>query len=244
MMRFGLGVSVMGKILKTLALIAGLGVAQDAAASSLLVNGDFETPVQVSPDFATFNIPAGSTTITGWNVVQGNVDLTTTANYGPLTNTLDLSSKQDVDLIGDDRGSGGVFGGLSQSFTTIPGQQYQLTFDYSHNPGTGSPNGYAAQVTVADGNAPASTILSVGVSQGNVPAVWQAFSQDFTATSDLTLLKFIDTQGAFNAGIYLDDVSVQAVSAVPGPIVGAGLPGLLAGVGALLAWRRKRSTVV
>jgi hypothetical protein len=45
---------------------------------------------------------------------------------------------------------------------------------------------------------------------------WQTFSQNFTAISDLTLLTFIDTRGAFNAGIYLDDVSVEAVSAVPG----------------------------
>jgi hypothetical protein len=100
------------------------------------VNGGFEVPVQVAPDFATFNIPAGSTTITGWNVVQGNVDLTTTANYGPLTNTLDPSSVQDVDLIGDTGGLAlpALFGGLSQSFATTTGQTYRLTFDYSHNP--------------------------------------------------------------------------------------------------------------
>ena len=134
---------------------------------------------------------------------------------------------QDVDLIGDTGGSNGVKGGLSQSFATIAGQTYQLTFDYSHNPGTASSNGYAAQVTVADGNAPANSIFSGEVSQANGPASWIAFSQDFTATSDLTLLTFIDTRGAFNAGIYLDDVSVQVVAApvgAPGPVAAAGLP--------------------
>ena len=54
----------MDKTLKALALIVGLGVAQNAAASNLLVNGDFELPVQVAPNFATFNIPTGSPTIT------------------------------------------------------------------------------------------------------------------------------------------------------------------------------------
>jgi len=64
---------------------------------------------------------------------------------------------------------------------------------------------------------------------------WLTFSQNFIATSDLTLLTFIDTRGAFNAGIYLDDVSVEAVSAVPGPIAGAGLPGLILASGAFSA---------
>jgi hypothetical protein len=240
----------MGKTLKALALIVGLGVAQNASADNLLVNGGFEVPVQGAPNFATFNIPAGSTLITGWTVVQGNVDLTTTANYGPGPNTLNPSSVQDVDLIGDNRGSGGVFGGLSQSFATILGQLYRLTFDYSHNNGVESPNdNYAAQVTVADAHAPVNTVLSAVVSQAFIPGGvfptggWQTFSQNFTANSDLTLLTFIDTQGAFDAGIYLDDVSVQALSAVPGPIAGAGLPGLIAACGGLLSWWRRRRKI-
>jgi Protein of unknown function (DUF642) len=227
------------KLLFGVALIVGIGIVQNAAASSLLMNGDFEVPVQGPPLFASFNVPANSTLITGWSVVQGNVDLTTTANYGPLTNTLDLSSKQDIDLIGDSSGTNGVYGGLSQSFATTAGQTYRLTFDYSHNPGTASPTGtYAANVTVADGHAPGNLSLSTVVSQANGAAIWQAFSEDFTATSDLTLLTFIDSQGGFNAGIYLDDVSVDPVATTPIP---AALPLLASGLGALglLGWRRK-----
>jgi choice-of-anchor C domain-containing protein len=181
--------------------------------ADLLVNGGFETPTQGPPLFATFNIPAGSTYITGWTVVQGNVDLTNTCCYGPLLNTLDPTSTQAVDLIGDNRLSAGVFGGLSQTFATVPGQQYQLTFDYSHNPGVPSPDFYAAQVTVADAHVPANTVFSGQVSQANGPAPWVAFSQTFTANSDSTLLTFIDTHGAFDAGIYLDDVSVTPLAA-------------------------------
>jgi hypothetical protein len=119
--------------------------------------------------------------ITGWNFVQGNVDLTNTCCYGPGVNTLDPSSLQAVDLVGDTRGSGGVFGGLSQSFATIPGQEYQLTFDYSHNNGTFSPD-YAVQVTVADASAPANTIFSVERSQAFNQLGWLTFSQNFIAT--------------------------------------------------------------
>ena len=206
----------MKKILLLLSITV-LALIRDASADQL-VNGGFEVPVQVAPNYATFNIPAGSTYITGWTVVQGNVDLTTTANYGPGPNTLDPLSVQDVDLIGDTNGSGGVFGGISQTFATLVGQQYQLTFDYSHNSGTLSPSGfYTAQVTVADASNPSSTVLSTQVSQANGGGFgttpWVAFSQTFTANSTSTTLTFIDTQGAFNAGVYLDDVSVKPVVA-------------------------------
>lgn len=190
--------------------------AQNASAANLLTNGGFETPVQGPPDYAAFNVPAGSSLITGWNVVQGNVDLTTNVNYGPGKNTLDTASVQDIDLIGDTNGSNGVKGGLSQSFATVTGQSYRLTFDYSHNDGTFSANGYAAQVTIANANVPANTALSAQVSQTYGASPWVAFSETFVANSDQSLLTFIDTQGAFNAGIYLDDVSVALVApAVP-----------------------------
>jgi hypothetical protein len=194
-------------------LMGSLGIAQNAAAANLLVNGGFETPVQGPPDFASFNVPANSTLITGWNVVQGNVDLTNAADYGPGVNTLNLASVQDIDLIGDSNGSGGKFGGLSQSFTTVAGQQYLLTFDYSHNNGTFSAAGYAALVTVTDANSPGTTVLSTTVSQAFGAAPWTLFSQTFIANSDSMLLSFIDTQGGFNAGIYLDDVSVTPLTA-------------------------------
>jgi hypothetical protein len=227
------------------ALIVGLGAAQNAAASNLLVNGGFENPAQGPPFFAAFNVGTQTPTnyITGWTVIQGNVDLTTATDYGPGVNTLDPSSVLDVDLIGDTTGSNGVRGGLSQSFATVAGQTYHLTFDYSHNPGNASPSGsYAAQVTVADGNNLANSLLSTVVSQANGTATWVAFSQDFTATSNLTLLSFIDTQGAFNAGIYLDDVSVDLVTATT-PIPGA-LPLFASGAGLLsfFGWRRKKKS--
>ena len=227
------------------ALVAGLGIAQNATAANLLTNGGFETPVQGAPDFAAFNVGTQTPTnyITGWTVTQGNVDLTTAVDYGPGANTLDPSSVQDIDLIGNSQGSNGVFGGLSQSFATVAGQTYQLTFDYSHNPGHSSPSGsYAAQVSVVDGNNPASSLLSTVVSQANGAAPWVAFSQDFTATSTLTLLSFTDTQGAVDAGIYLDDVSVQQVNAAATPIPGA-LPLFAGGLGFVgYLTRRKRGT--
>ena len=243
-------------ILAACGLILFLMHPHETKANSL-TNGGFESPVQTTPGiFATFNIPNAivpipSTYITGWTVVQGNVDLTTTANYGPLTNTLDPGSKQDVDLTGDVSGfpAGVKGGGLSQTFATVLGQTYRLTFDYSHNPGTLSPTGnYVAQVTVVDAIAPANILLSDQVSQANgqvsqttLRPPWVLFSQDFTATSDSTTLTFLETEGGFNAGIYLDDVSVDPVVASGTPLPGA-LPLFASGIGALgyLGLRRKR----
>jgi hypothetical protein len=46
----------------------------------------------------------------------------------------------------------------------------------------------------------------------------------------------------FADGHFIDaQLAVTAVSAVPGPIVGAGLPGLVMAFGGLLAWRRRRN---
>jgi hypothetical protein len=218
---------------KFLMMASALALASPASAANILVNGGFEVPLQGPPNFAAFNVPVGSTLITGWNIVQGNVDLTTAVNYGPGINTLDPSSVQDIDLIGDSNGSGGVFGGLSQSFSTIMGETYLLAFQYAHNNGTFSPNGYAAQVTVADSAAPANTVLSTEVSQRPGTPVWTAFSQTFIANANITTLSFISTRGAFNAGIYLDNVSVDLVTtAVPEPgtwammLLGFGMMGL------------------
>lgn len=214
-------------IFAALLLIGSLGLTESASAN-LLTNGDFEVPVQGPSNFATFNIPAGSTYITGWTVAQGNVDLTTTINYGPGVNTLDPSSVQDVDLVGDAAGNGG----LSQSFTTVAGQKYLLTFDYSHNPGANASN-FAASVTAGD--------LSTTVSQTSSVRDWVAFSQSFTATSNSTLLTFLNTQGGSNGGIYLDDVSVTPLTAaVPEPSTWAMMILGFLGLG-FLAHRRRHT---
>jgi hypothetical protein len=41
-----------------------------------------------------------------------------------------------------------------------------------------------------------------------------------------------------------DNFVVTGTAAVPGPVVGAGLPGLLVGFGAMLTWYRKRRAAI
>jgi hypothetical protein len=44
-------------------------------------------------------------------------------------------------------------------------------------------------------------------------------------------------------GVVVDNLQVPASLAVPGPIVGAGLPGLLLAGGSLLGWWRRRQKI-
>jgi hypothetical protein len=68
----------------------------------------------------------------------------------------------------------------------------------------------------------------------------------FTATNTSTLVSILGTQGGSTGNyIGLDNVSLLQTSAapVPGPIVGAGLPGLAMAFGGLGVWWRRRKAL-
>ena len=62
------------------------------------------------------------------------------------------------------------------------------------------------------------------------------FSGTANATGQLSLFYWDENNGDNTGSI---DATISA-SAVPGPIVGAGLPGLIMALGGLIAWRRRR----
>jgi len=198
-----------------------------------LTNGGFESPdvSLLSPPFAfDVGVAFPANFITGWTVTQGTVDLTGTCCVPAHSGT------QAVDLVGAGFGNGAIV----QSFSTVINQKYSLSFWYTHNYGAFAAS-FAADAIVTDASG---TLLTTSVthtlaSSGANPN-WTLSTSEFTALSATTTLTFRNTAGAFNGGIYLDDVSIDPVNAAV-PIPGA-LPLFISGVGAIafLAQRRKQ----
>jgi len=189
-------------LLIALLLLAGLLPAK--AQSNSIANGGFEEPI--TPTFLEVVAP-NSTTITGWTVAAGTVDVVNAAgngfDIGPAA-----AGAQYLDLNGTNAGT------ISQSFSTTPGGTYELSFAYANN--YDPPTSLTAQVTLSDSSG---TLLSTSVSHSDSTAGnlnWTGFNQLFTARGLSTTLTFA-SQNTGNGGIFLDAISV--IQIVPPTLV-------------------------
>lgn len=181
--------------------------------ANLLINGDFEAySGGFSNGFALVN--AGDTTITGWTVNSGSVDLIDFSynlnQYGAITGI-------SVDL----DGTPGP-GSMSQSFNQVAGQTYLLVWDYFRNPP-------GSNLGVGFGELSPLTFANVSSLTSYTTA-----SLSYTATFTGSALVTFVSSGGFG-GPTIDNVSVTAVPEPEGIVLA------IAGLGLLGALRARRN---
>jgi len=85
-----------------------------------------------------------------------------------------------------------------------------------------------------------SFVFGLATEGNSPPSNWNSLHGfQFAGVAGANVLNFYITDGGPPSGFGFDVQSVVA-AAVPGPIVGAGLPGLVMALGGLIAWRRRR----
>lgn len=181
------------KYLGMASALAALALAGSAHAVTI-TNGSFEAGL-LAPigNFATLSA-GDSTSITGWTVEDGGVDLIESYwNAADGRRSLDLSALS--------------AGGVSQFLTGLTiGQHYRVTFSYAGNPDGG--NGLKVGTTSVSGSQ--SSVFSFVQSGTRANMNWTAGAYDFTADASSMNLKFASNENN-PFGPALDNVGIAAV---------------------------------
>ena len=176
---------------------AGAWLVAGALAAAPFTNGSFEVG-PTPPPGSFINLVSGDTSISGWTVLPANIDY-----IGTYWTAADGSRSLDL--------SGTSSGGIAQTFDTVAGTQYNVTFYLAGNPEC-APTVKTLQVSATGSGATTYTFDTTGHSLSSMG--WQVENYMFVATGASTTLSF-QSQVASACGPALDNVSVTAVPPIP-----------------------------
>jgi Protein of unknown function (DUF642)/PEP-CTERM motif len=185
----------MRKILLTALLAAPVA---SFAATNLLIDGSFESASVASGSYVIFT-STSNPGVPGWtamNEIEVRNDDVGTAENGSKFVELDANSNSS----------------MSQSFATVAGATYDLSFYYSNRADTAaSTNGLSFSV----GNL-SNVVTALPGTNYSSNNEWQLYTGTFKATTNLTTLTFHALGTSDSYGTSLDNVAVTAAVPEPG----------------------------
>lgn len=210
-------------------LIAAVTIAYSGAFANLLVNGSFEgLPGGYN------EVGGGSGAIAGWTTTRSGVEW-----FDPSAYSGGVGFAADGSDIVDLANWSYTQGGISQSFASVAGESYTVTFSASNFDWTSSQLPVSTIQLAIDG-AHVSDYSNPTAIGPLALSPWIDYSYQFTATSNVTMLEFYNTQDARYVNAFLDNVDVEGSDAVTAPVPEPGTLALL-GLGLFgLAARRFR----
>ena len=182
--------------LSLILLLLLITVTPASSAASIITNGSFELAT-INPGSGFIAVFPGQTSITGWNIISADVHY-----IGTYWEASDGIRSIDLD------GGNGSAGGVSQTFATIPGTTYTITFDMAGNP-ENQPTIKPMRVS-ADGQSQVFTFDITGHTKTNMgwtPMNWSFIANDASAT-----LQFQSLTTFSGWGPAIDNVSVNPVT--------------------------------
>lgn len=192
------------------------------AQGQILVNGSFELPsLSATMDFS------GAFSFAGWSGVAPS----TGGSAGIVVGNGGVAPAAGIQHFALNGGNPSDRGYIEQSFATIPGASYAVTFSVGR---AGGGQSLSVDAVVS--------YLSVPLAAGSfLPPASVGYAPRalaFTAGGGAATLRFTDTSGGNSiSDLYLDNVSVSLV-AVPEPAAWAAGAG--AGALGVVVWRRRR----
>ncbi|MDH6108492.1 choice-of-anchor C domain-containing protein [Kitasatospora sp. MAP12-15] len=184
-------------IAATSVLLAGLGVTASAQTVSRFDDGSFEYP-RVAVNSYT-DLSAGQT-IGPWTVTAGTVDLIGAGFWQAA------EGDQSVDLNGVGPGA------VAQTFTTVPGANYTVTYALAGNP-AGPPILKTGSALIDGQDFQDFSFDTAGKSFTNMGYVNRQFT--FQATNSATTIGFASTTPNSPFGPVVDDVRIERCAPCP-----------------------------